>query len=520
MFEDTVKLLDSQSVAAVVTNAQEDQAGRMFLGLLGLEQLLVLLPNKLAAAITLWQSSSLFQASAASASGHRWGEALSEFCAALGVMISAREHNIKTDTLHERQGSRLEPAGVYPRSGWSSAALTVEQTHRLYTLEAKNVALKDMDHDALLNLYRTRDGKVPYAVVNGRVYQVQWLVEEGYWRIVGADGSLGPRLKVDRHQHWQLDLQLRLRGGGGISSRLRESRVIKSAEDTIVIEASGMPEIRLLYRDRARRIGQAHLHVKRLLERCLDNLHPPAGESLHPEVTRIVSEFFGVSVVQPSLLTEVEIMINAMFTEVMAPSLSPFSSPRYVVGSTRQGFENVTAFVMKSDPQRRVFLTEQFFYPPHYDLNPAAAAEGFNAAVHHRASNLIHELTHLVLDTQDIAYLDSMAPYPDLLAQDTAAQVNIHRHVKRLREQRLSFSSHQDSLFTVHKSGVTRDLEASDGPVFKAILQFCKASDLQEARVLFFTDPEARARVLLGNADSVTMLILLLGRHPLRQPSP
>lgn len=524
MFEDTVKLLDSQSVAAVFTNAQEDQAGREFLGLLALEQILMLLPGKLGTLINLWQSISLFKASAVSASGRRWSEALSEFCAALGIMFSGRQQSVRRGTLHERHVNRLEPAGEERESnagsGWSSTALTVEQTHRLYTLEAKNVALKDMDRDALLNLYRTRDGNHTYAVVNGRVYQVRWLAQESCWTIVGVGGSLGPRLKVDAQRHWQLDLQLRLRGGGGVGSRMRESRLIRSAEETMVIEASGMSEIRLLYRDRARRIGQAQLHAKRLLDRCLDNLHPPAGQALHPEVTRIVSEFFGISVVKPGLITEIEGKISALFTEMMEPSLSPFSSPRYVVGITRQGFENVTAFVMKSDPQRRVFLTEQFFQPPHFDLNPAAIAEGFNEGVHHRAANLIHELTHLVLDTHDIAYLDSMAPYPDLLAQDTPAQVRLHRHVKRLREHRLSLSSHQDHLFTVHENGVTRDLTASDGPAFTAILQLCKVPNLPQARALFFTDPQVRTRVLLGNADSVTMLILLLGRRLLVPPSP
>ncbi|MFJ3525533.1 dermonecrotic toxin domain-containing protein [Pseudomonas sp. NPDC090203] len=525
MFQDTIMLLDENSVAAIVTNAQEDQAGREFLGLLGLEQLLMLLPGRLATLVALWQSTGLFQASAVSALGHRWGEALSEFCAALGVLVSAREQKIKQDVLHDRHGNRLESVSEEPESkpgsGWSHEGLTVEQVHRLSSLEARNVALKDMDHDALLNIYKSRTGEVPYAVVSGRVYQVAHIAEEGYWQIVGADGSPGPRLKSDSHQHWLVDLQMRLRGGGGFTSRFRESRIISSVENTITIEASGMPEIRTLYRDRARRIGQAHLHTMRMLETCLDNLQAPkAGQPHNPQVMRIIQAFFGVTDVLPSLLATTENTIRTLFAAVMDPSMSPFSSPRYVVGTTRPGFETVTAFVMKSDPQRRVFLTEKFFHPMLSALNATAASEGFNEGVHHRAANLIHELSHLVLDTEDIAYLDSMLPYPDLLAQETPAQISFQRRVTLLRERRLSAQTPRDSLFMISTGGVRRALQADDGPAYFAILRLTGARDLVQARQRFLADEDVRIRVLMGNADSVTLLVLLLGRNRLVPPSP
>ena len=63
-----------------------------------------------------------------------------------------------------------------------------------------------------------------------------------------------------------------------------------------MIEARGMPEIRQYYRDRARRIGEAHLQAKKYLENCLDNLNgdlrnPP----LDPRAAQIISEFFGAA---------------------------------------------------------------------------------------------------------------------------------------------------------------------------------------------------------------------------------
>jgi hypothetical protein len=235
---------------------------------------------------------------------------------------------------------------------------------------------------------------------------------------------------------------------------------------------------------------------------------------------RIIREFFGVSEALPSLLTKTRNAISILFDAVMDPTLSPFSSSRYVVGTARPGFEQVTAFVIKTDPQRRVFLTEKFFHPPLSALNAEAAAQGFNEGVHHRAANLIHELSHLVLDTEDIAYLDSMLPYPDLLAQDTPTQISFHRKVKHLRERRLSSSTDRDSLFMISTGGVRRALEPADGAAYKGVLKFSGAADLAEARRLFLADEDVRVRVMMGNADSVTLLVLLLGRNRLVPPSP
>jgi hypothetical protein len=517
LFSGTVKLLLDMGVSNSVTNDQADQASRAFLATLGLEQALMLLPGKLAAMVTLWQSQTLFRASAVSASGHLWGKALSEFSAALGVMATAREQALEEavleDPISTEPSSTQDDRNAVPSAfSWRRAVLSAEQRRQLQALEARSVALTDMRHDKLLNLYRDRQN-TPYAVVDGKVYQVRDVPDEGKWMIVGADGTAGPQLVLGADQRWQLDLGMRLRGGGGVVTKLKSMRVAFNAEDIIVIEATGMPEIRALYRDRARRIGQAHLSARRYLENCLDNLNVHRrGTPLDARVTRIVNDFFGTTTPGQTLLGEVENTIKALYDAIMDDTLSPFSSRRFVVGTTRSGHESVTAFVIKADPKQRVFLTELFFDVPRFSLNSQAAAQGFDASVHYRAANLIHELTHLALDTHDIAYLESMAPYPDLLLGNTSDEIALKVHIERLHTRRFCHRSDRDALFTLREDGQKRDITQADGDGYDFILRHTGASNLNEARNVFLSDSIRRSKVMLGNADSLTLLVLLLGR--------
>ena len=523
LFSGVIKVLLDVGVANAVTNEQDDRAGRDFLAALGVEQVLSLLPGKLAALVTLWQSQTLFRASAMSASGHRWGEALSEFSAALGVMVTARGQAIEEQAAPD--DVEAEPVSVETLQGaskfsWRTTVLTDDQRIRLKALEARDVALSDMKHDRLLNLYLSKRNGTPYAVVAGSVYQVRHLIDEGKWLIVGNDGTLGPRLTLDTRQHWQIDLSMRLRGGGGLVTKLNAAGAQRSAEDVLVIEASGMPQIRTRYRDRAMRIGQAHLQAKGYLENCLDNLHlHQRNAPLDPRVKRIIGDFFGTDEPDTELLAETEKAIKALFDEVMDASLSPFSSPRFVVGSNRPGRESVTAFMIDADPKRRLYLTERFFDVPHYALTSEAAAQGFESSIHHRAAILIHELSHLVLDTYDIAYLDAMAPYPDLLLEGTADDVRFKADITRLHESGLSHRSDRSRLFKLNTEGQWRDITAADNAGLSDILRITDTKTLDEARDIFLRDARKRAGILLKNADSLTLLILLLGRHNYVEPA-
>jgi hypothetical protein len=520
LFTGTVKLLLDMGVSNSVTNEQSDHAGRVFLAKLVLGQALTLLPKRLAALVSLWQTHTLFQASAVSVSGHRWGEALSEFTAALGVMATAREQAVED----EQVGSESAPTITEREStsltySWRGTSLTVEQRIRLQQLEAQNVALTEMHHDAVLNVYRYTQNDTPYAVVAGKVYQIKRPDRDGKWMIVGPDGSSGPRISLDHNQRWQLELRMGLRGGGGVVSTAKASVALTVAERELLVEASGMPEIRQLYRPRARSIGQAHSQARRYLETGLDNLHAYGpNAALDPQVNRIIGEFFGTPSPSVALLTGIERAITNLLDALMDASLSPWSSPRFVVGTLRPSSDRSVAFVMPSDPRRRIFLTDLFFNVRRLPVTPAAAAQGFDQGVHYRAGTLIHELSHLVLDTKDIAYLDAPTPYPDLLQDNTAANLRNRLAIERLHNEGLSHRTPLSELFTVVENHVVRDLAPKDKAGFRAILRITGTDTLADARAVFLSDSVKRSEVMLKNADSLTLLILRLGRKSFVTP--
>jgi hypothetical protein len=518
LFRGTVKMLLDIGVSNVVTNSQAEHSTRAFLASLGIEQALALLPGKWAALVSLWQSHTLLRASAADVSERRWGKALSEFCAALGVMTAAREQAIaglsSADSLEDVPLAVDADREAVPLDfSWRGASLSAEQQVRLQALEARQVTLQTLEHDALLSLYVDKRTGTPYAMVAKRLYQVRNIPDEGKWIVVGSDGATGPQLMLDSEQQWQFDLGLRLRGGGGAVSALKTSAVTVTAEQELVIEASGMAEIRACYRHRAGKIVQAHSQARLYLENCLDNfsLRDDSGE-LDSEVTTIIGHFFGTRAPDPALLRQVEDSVRRLLDEVTDPSLSPFSSTRYVVGTNRPGNERTAAFVIPADPQRRVFLTERFFRTPVYRLESQADLEGFDLEAHARAATLIHELSHLVLDTKDLAYIESEAPFPDLLRTNTVANSRIREQIIRLHERRLSHLTPRDELFTLFEDGRWRDLAREDARGYATVLRITGTKTLSEARAVFLADAEKRSRVMLKNADSVTLLILRLGR--------
>nr|GFA09643.1 hypothetical protein [Tanacetum cinerariifolium] len=206
---------------------------------------------------------------------------------------------------------------------WAGLRLTPEQLKRLHALEARNVSLSELKRDELLSLYLDGKTEKVYAAVGGRVYQVQRRSEDGRWLITGEDGSPGPGLKLDGHQRWQLDLDAGLKGGGGLLTKMRAEGAETTAEDALIIEATGMPEIRKVYRERALNIGEAHLQAKRYLENCLDNLNVHTPEMpVDERVLEIVGDFFGVTPPGADLLIETERTIKALFDEVMDASLA------------------------------------------------------------------------------------------------------------------------------------------------------------------------------------------------------
>jgi hypothetical protein len=280
-----------------------------------------------------------------------------------------------------------------------------------------------------------------------------------------------------------------------------------------------MREIRTSARYKARMIIEAYHQAVNYLETCLTNLNPL--HQLDARVSQILSEFFGVTTVDSQLLTEVKSKVTMLFREFSDPSLRPYTSDRFVIGQNRPGQEGTTAFISKSDPQKRIYLTDEYFSIPGRDLNRQLfTISGFNTGTHFRATILLHELSHMALDTHDLAYVRAAAPFPDLLDEADAFKAMIKRELVRLRTQGFSHMSPPADLFVTLEGHQWRDFVDADGAEFSTILDVTNTFALPQARAVFLSDAVKRRELMLKNADSVALLITLLGRQRYTAPVP
>jgi hypothetical protein len=515
LFDQTLRVLEDICHKQTVTTAEDDWKSLVRLMSLGAEQVLSFLPGQIGLLLAAWQSHTLFEASAVSAYARRWGKALSEFTAALGMLVVSRRSIESELAIHTRpaQEQPVVELGQQDYSwssfSWRNPPLTPQLRSRLRALEVDAVALSDLEHNGLYNLYRDPQTLKQYASVVGRVYEVRG--DNGHWQIVGPNGQPGPKIALDAEQRWQLDLRLGLAGGGGQVTRLQESR--NSVDGILIVEAQGMSEIRRVYHERGSMIVEANIQARRYLENCLFNLIPSRrGGLVQGRAHHLLREFFGLTWLNPVLQSMVRKKATKLYLAITDPSLASLSSRRYVVGTNRPGNETTAAFISKSDPEKRIYLTELFFEVPQFTLNDDALRVGFNAAAHHRAGTLIHELAHLTGDTHDIADLDSSAPFADFLDDSNAENKAIRDELKSLRATALSHDTPADRLFRKYDRSNWRDFSDSDGAMKETILRITETSNLADARQVFLTNAQKRAEVILSNADSVAALLMDLGR--------
>lgn len=518
LFEDTLEVLKDMAKKQTVTTAQADWESFTYLMTLQGEQILMFMPGRIGLLVAGWQSLQLLQASVVAASSQRWGKALSEFTAALSVFVSARQSALEELAIDEPELDTLAEAVPLPEFSWRNAQLPAELKARLQVFEVPDIALRDLAKDELFNVYQDPTTQKKYAAVAGKVYQVQQF--QGQWNIVSADKK-GPNLRLNEHQQWEINLQWGLRGGGGAFSRSRTSvgftvsDVDAEVNQEFSVQATGMRTIRMAYRQNARRISRAHRQATRYLNTCLDNLNAQQPRMpLDTEVNRIIGEFFGVQTPSAGLVGEIKHAVTVLFNAVMDPSLSPYSSPRFVVGLNKLGYQDTVAFTLKIDPLKRVFLSEGFFQVHNYQLKPPAlGSAGFSLSTHFRAAALLHELSHLANDTYDIAYLDASAPFLDLLADDSPGLKSIKADLEEVQQRYLSHRTSPNQLFKRFDKGRWRDLSDHDDEGKQFILTVTGQPGLAEARADFLADVDKRSKIMLGNADSLTLLVLLLGRR-------
>lgn len=386
--------------------------------------------------------------------------------------------------------------------------LTQEQQNRLLGYEVRDIALSDLEHDAALGTHTDPRTHRQYAAVRGRVFQVR--IEDRRWRIV-TDQEPGPWLRKDAQGQWDMDLKGRLLGGGDGNRLIDRITTRQTVSREVKVLAAGMKSIRHLYPDKARQLRQGHALAVTYLRNARQRLGSlAAGTRLDNQRQLYLQAVFGLKTISRGLNKRIGRMLDRLLRELLSPARSPDLSELYVVGASRTPERRCAAFVVTCDRTRKIYLNELFFEPGLEVYDPIRPRT-FNSVLHNMATILLHEFSHIVFDTVDIAYMDSFRPFYDLLDNTTSEGRARQQELKELQEMALSSRTPSEHLFRFEDriTGTWHDIE--DDP-YTRVLALTRCPDLQDARRKFQDDEARRIDVILANADSVALFVSYLGR--------
>ena len=125
-------------------------------------------------------------------------------------------------------------------------------------------------------------------------------------------------------------------------------------------------------------------------------------------------------------------------------------------------------------------------------------------------------MSHLVSKTEDIAYMDAMRPFLDLINRGTSEGLRKYTALSNLQSTALSVLTPATMLFKTWDDlsqrwedvGLTGSSKVRD-----RVLHLTGAKTLDDARQIFMSDADRRMDIILANADSVTYLITHMGRQ-------
>ena len=344
----------------------------------------------------------------------------------------------------------------------------------------------------------------------GKVYSVKKAAQ--HWRLAN-DEQVGPYIGRNAQSIWVLELGGQEPRFGRAQSYLKTWR--NEVRD-INIEAVGIRDIGALTYWKAQAITEALNFATYYALNCRRNVAQFAVQrDPDSRVGRFLGEMFGVVTLTPDQVLRVTKIIDEIIDELTDPSLTGPNSMRFVAGTSRQDPASDYAFMIPADRERKLYLLSRFF-DPNLDVYQNRLLENvaFNISTHARASTLIHELSHLKLDTVDIAYLDSMRPFPDLINVARPGAEVLKTTLEDLRSTALSTMTPATMLFKTQDSLTELWEDFKPGSAIeKKIFKATGAKTLQDARIIFMSVPDKRIDTILANADSVTYLITHLGRQ-------
>lgn len=509
LFEEHVQVLKQLAKSRTISTAEADWSAFRYLMTLGVDQVSMFIPSQLGLLLNAWQGAQLIAGSLQSAEQRSWGESLAELTAGLMLVAAGRQasgRNVRPGQPNGPPSPVIEPA---PVKG-THADLEVAPNSTLATFEAWDVELNGMTPLKQSGLFQHPVSLRRYAVLSGKIYEVQPTAER--WRIIKGK-SLGPLITQATDLLWRVDTQQGLRGGGFVSA-YEQAFADATIDEHFITLASGMPAIRSTHLLKYQMLQSAHQQAQDYLTLCLRNLntHKP-WKPLHSEVERILAQTFDTPST-PRIVADLRDYSQRLLSELLSAELAPQTSKRYVVGINMVPSNLTTAFTHLYDPLKRLFLTERFFALPAKVALYGTPSET-HMRTHQQAVTLIHELSHIKLRTVDIAYVEATTPYLDQFDLSTDNARAFQEQQREAKEGGLSLRTPDELLFTHYDvtTGTWSDFQQEHDRIKQVILKLSKCSTLLDARAAFRSDPHIRAAIVFANADSLALLISQLGRR-------
>lgn len=516
--KDTLALVPQLLGSQPQINAQADWEAAKSLFSHGVRLVPHLLPGKLACLFFLWKSYQDFKQSAENLQDHHWANGVKNFIAgaislfSLGRLSWENEAQTATSEFAPQATPPGTDTPVKVAARWAKVPPVTPARVDLQPFET-STALEKLRLESNQLVYGNSSTTEKYAAIAGKVYPVAQA--EKTWYLRKKDGSQGPALEQKNSRLvvarvGQPVQRCRLKSSDRVQTEVEQNRKIE-----LFIQARGMAQINRRYPARAFVIQQAVIRAREYAMNCLHNFVIYRDNLGGSRVETVLKNFFEVSQVTPALLRKFEKVVIPICRELTDPKDDLLYSERFFAGLNGFGDDNTVAFVFKQDKKRIIHLTEHFFNPG-LDAYTAYLPRGFNVDSHARAVTLIHELSHLICDSEDFARLQAIGPFPELI-DTTTATGRAARNDLELQRKYLSRSTALSRLFAVQTTNnvwIDMDQVPARADDYKKILNLTNSKNLADARKEFRNPVSAEARidVMLANADSIALLVSEMGR--------
>ena len=518
LFQDNILLLKQMlgSQSTVTARTDWEKAKELFSS--GIKLMSGFLPGKLSCGLFLWQAYKDFKDSAEALQDQHWKRAFKSFVSGAAQMITLgrmmQDNPASTPAPVILTAPPAEQPVVAPQ--WSAINTTSASRTTAQAYEAPTVDLEKFQKDATEGTYRDPTTTHHFAPVLGKVYRVA--KHCGAWRMMN-DTQKGPFLEKAPGPHLVLAADPQSIHYGKAISRFANNVTTRwIATASFNIEAQGMDEIRSKYPAKAQTIVQAMDLARYYAFNCLHNFTQLRTAAPGTRLDTSLKTFFDVSAIDAPILDKIKKVIVPICQALVDPGLDELDTKRFVVGFNTSPEDNVIAFAIQTDMQKRVYFSDAFF-DPELDDYKFFVPQHFEVDAHAQAVTLIHEFSHHFAKTIDIAYLEARLPFTDLIDTATQAGSKLKAKSERIQRDALSMATPRGALFArKNKStGVWESLDTipDTAHIAKQIMKITGTKTLKDARTAFLdrVKPHLRIDTILSNADSVAMLICEMGRQ-------